>query len=203
MYSPAHYIESDLNKITEFVAKYNFATLLGPDGSVSHVPLLLEKTESGYELLGHMARANPQWRELETAGWARAIFHGPHSYISPAWYSPNPSNVPTWSYAVVHVGAEFNLVEGNDAMLAMDQMTNHFEGLYGTGWSLPQDRSAVERLLNAIVVFRLKNLAFSGKFKLNQMQSAEERCNVVEGLKRIGDHNAEALANLISTGITE
>jgi predicted FMN-binding regulatory protein PaiB len=68
---------------------------------------------------------------------------------------------------------------------------------------LPQDRSAVEGLLNAIVVFRLKNLVFEAKFKLNQRQSAEERRSVADGLKRSRDGNAAALAALISTDSIE
>lgn len=27
----------------------------------------------------------------------RAVFQGPHAYVSPAWYQPKPDNVPTWN----------------------------------------------------------------------------------------------------------
>jgi transcriptional regulator len=48
---------------------------------------------NGY-LRGHLARGNPQWREIEAsiaaggdgAGEALAIFDGPDAYVSPSWY---------------------------------------------------------------------------------------------------------------------
>jgi hypothetical protein len=104
MYSPVEFKEEDLVKLHDFIQEYNFAVLISMnDGrcSVSHLPLLLDKTRGQFgTLIGHMARANSQWKELESAE-VTCVFNGPHGYISPSWYA-NSLNVPTWNYAVVH-----------------------------------------------------------------------------------------------------
>jgi transcriptional regulator len=63
-------------------------------------------------LVGHPARANPQWREL--AG--QAVFTGPHAYISPTWYGAE-TVVPTWNYAAVHAYGPAEVVEDREHLL--------------------------------------------------------------------------------------
>src|SRR5689334_21322792 len=96
----------------EFIRRHSFATLVTISSSgpvASHLPLLLDAEAGPHgSLLGHMARANPQWRTAE--GEALAIFLGPHAYVSPAWYG-EPGTVPTWNYVAVHAYGTFRLVE--------------------------------------------------------------------------------------------
>src|SRR5262245_33428713 len=66
MYVPAHFAENDLATLHAAIERYSFATLVSTlDGNLeaSHLPLLLNR-EGGPNgtLLGHMARANLQWR---------------------------------------------------------------------------------------------------------------------------------------------
>src|SRR4029079_6858111 len=79
----------------------------GPGGlAASPVPLLYYRAEGGHGVLrGHMARANPQWREVLPGSEALAIFGGPQHYISPTWYPSKQEHgkvVPTWNYVVIH-----------------------------------------------------------------------------------------------------
>ena len=66
----------------------SFATLVSrndPGMVASHLPILLDIDAGPMGVLfGHMARANSQWRHSE--GEVLVIFHGPHVYVSPAWY---------------------------------------------------------------------------------------------------------------------
>jgi transcriptional regulator len=76
---------------------------LDPAGApfATHLPFLLEETRGPLgTLLGHVARANPQWRHFAGAP-VLARFQRPHAYVSPAWYEVHPS-VPTWNYVAVH-----------------------------------------------------------------------------------------------------
>jgi transcriptional regulator len=69
----------------------------GPPGPVvSHLPMLLDR-EAGPQgtLVGHMAKANSQWKNLDREP-ALAIFQGPHAYISPTWLQEH-NVVPTWN----------------------------------------------------------------------------------------------------------
>ena len=65
-----------------------------------------------------MARANPQWQVFANHPEVLAIFHGPHTYITPTWYAS--PDVPTWNYAVVHVKGRVQLKES-----ASELATNH------------------------------------------------------------------------------
>lgn len=85
MYVPASFAQTDASTLHEFLRTYSSAVLTtnGPDGlTANHLPLLLDaEFGSNGRLFGHMARANPQWRQAECD--ALAVFSGPHAYVSP------------------------------------------------------------------------------------------------------------------------
>src|SRR4051794_27392492 len=100
MYVPSAFAESDLNKLHDFIERNSFGLLVSLVKGVpfaTHLPFLLERN-SGPDgsLVGHMARANPHWQELE-AQTVLVVFSGPHAYISPTWYEAE-NVVPTWNY---------------------------------------------------------------------------------------------------------
>lgn len=190
MYSPAHYKEERQNLIFQIMRDHSFATVITPSSeglSISHLPLLLEITDAGPVLLGHCAKANPQWRQFSSGQMLTAIFHGPHSYISPAWYEPKPDNVPTWNYATVHVQAVASLISNPaDVFRVLQKLVQHFETEYATGWSLPAEPNPeLTRLLGQIVAFRLDVKDIQAKFKLSQKQSSIDRDNVIANLSQM------------------
>ena len=78
---------------------------------VSHLPLLLVPgCEPHGTLIGHFARANPHWQQAREVP-SIAIFHGPHAYISPSWYTAPSRMVPTWNYASVHAHGTLEIVD--------------------------------------------------------------------------------------------
>jgi transcriptional regulator len=103
MYVPASFKMSDADELHGFMRAHSFAMLVtqGKGGmTATHLPLLLDADVGpNGRLLGHVARANPQWRDVE--GEALVIFPGPHAYVSPTWYE-SPGTVPTWDYLAVH-----------------------------------------------------------------------------------------------------
>jgi transcriptional regulator len=105
MYIPLAFNVPDARQLAAFIEQNSFATLVSEaDGRpfASHLPLLHDFDGSGFgRLVGHMARANPQWQHFADGREVLAIFHGPHAYVSPRWYTTKVA-VPTWNYAVVH-----------------------------------------------------------------------------------------------------
>ena len=100
MYSPRYAVETDRKIIDQIILNNPFATIVYQSNGMPqsfHLPLILE----GDSLIGHMAKANPAWGELENNS-SLIIFHGPHCYISPTWYGTN-NNVPTWNYISIQV----------------------------------------------------------------------------------------------------
>src|SRR6187402_598062 len=103
MYVSDPFAETDRQKLAAFIARHPFATLTTARGGsvgISHIPLYLVSEAGRDFLVGHLARANDHWKTL--AGPGTAVFHGPHAYVSSAWYEAR-NTVPTWNYAVAHV----------------------------------------------------------------------------------------------------
>src|ERR1700730_16005692 len=113
VYLPPALTEKRPEVLLEDIERYVFGLLSthGAEGLVrSHIPFLIERDGEQLHLHGHLARPNPQVADLARGGEVLAIFHGPHAYISPNWYTTGPS-VPTWNYVDVHAYGTVQLVE--------------------------------------------------------------------------------------------
>ena len=145
VYLPSCVRDTRPQAIAQLIRDYPFATLSPPtdaEPQISHLPLLLTPTAPHGALIGHVARANPHWQR-----WLRspsiAIFHGPHAYVSPSWYTEPAAMVPTWNYAVVHVHGTVELIDDRDAKRGDgEELTAHFEsGRDGAVASATQGRA--------------------------------------------------------------
>src|SRR5437660_1987990 len=157
MYIPHAFAEPDLTKLHDFIERHSFGLLVSQvDGLqfASHLPFLLERTAGPHgTLVGHMARANPQWRDAG-GQTALAIFSGPHAYISPTWYEAEQV-VPTWNYAAVHAYGRVRVVEDRAALLDLVRTTAaHFEQALPRPWSFDGSGTFADRMLAQIVGIR-------------------------------------------------
>lgn len=200
MYVPPHFAESDLNKLHDFIERHSFGLLVSPVEGVpfaTHLPFLLDRKAGPHgTLVGHMARANPHWRELERQK-ALVVFSGPHAYISPSWYEAE-NVVPTWNYTAVHAYGNVQLLHDKDTLLKIvrDSITV-YEAAMPKPWSLGAEEVFVDRLLTQIVGFRIEIEKLEGKFKLNQNQPGERREKVVWALRKQDGDDAQAMAQMI------
>jgi transcriptional regulator len=189
MYVPPSFA-ADHDTALAVIEQHGFATVVttGDDGpSASHLPLVLDRARG--RLVGHLARANPQWRDLER-GPVLAIFHGPHAYVSPTWYAPRPDAVPTWNYVAVHVRGRARLLgEGADSIAALELLTARHEPA-----GYPLDADAVAKLSRAIVGFTLDLDEVTAKLKLSQNRSDADHASVVAHLAASDDAGARAVA---------
>src|SRR5262245_33499351 len=120
MYIPPAFLESDLPTLHEFIERHSFGLLISQhDGGApfaSHLPILLNRASGACgTLAGHVARANPHWRQW-VGQQVLAVFSGPHAYISPTWYDAEQV-VPTWNYVAVHAYGRVRLVEDHSSLL--------------------------------------------------------------------------------------
>lgn len=187
IYLPEHFHETDLDALQDLMESNSFATLISPDAGdplITHLPLLLDRERGAYgTLLGHFARANPHWQRLQERPAVLAIFHGPHSYVSPAWYGVHPA-VPTWNYAVVHAAGRARLLQDPAALENITRRLVHtFESPRPTPWRLDLPVGFHEQMLRAIVGFEIDIERLSGKFKLSQNRTADDRRRVIEALE--------------------
>lgn len=198
MYIPAHFRVEDPALLLPLMERYGFATLVTvQDGSpfATHLPLLLRRSPD--RLVGHMARANPQWRGLAQQREVLALFQGPHAYVSPSWYASAP-NVPTWNYAAVHAYGEARLLEDPAEVLALlGDTVAQYESGRAAPWRLEEAGDYTQRLLAGIVAFELRLTRLEGKFKLSQNKSAADRAGVIAALQASGDALEQELARMM------
>lgn len=198
VYTPRAFAAGDGAAAMRLFHDYPFATLItpgDPEPFVSHLPLEY-RADCGPQgtLLGHMARANPHWRHFGT-GTSMAIFHGPHAYVSPSWYTEPATAVPTWNYAVAHVHGRVEIMtDAGETRSLLDDMIRRFEGDRSQPWRLQLEGRALAAMLDAIVGFRLTIERIDAKLKLSQNRSVEDRERVTAALRAEGYADANASA---------
>src|ERR1700749_2701757 len=107
MYQPPHFDEADADTLLALMQVHPPATPArgGPELAADILPLEVERTSAGWRVAGHVARANPLWREADGQP-VLLLFQGPQAYISPSWYRSKAQHgkvVPTWNYTMVQV----------------------------------------------------------------------------------------------------
>lgn len=195
MYVPSNFAEERVPVLHEAIRGIKLGTLVtlgGEEMIASHVPMLVDPEPAPYGTLrGHIARANPQWRDPPGKVQALAIFLGPNAYVTPSWYATKRATgkvVPTWNYAAIHAYGPVRFFDDAERLLALvTRLTETHEAPRAQPWAV-SDAPAdfVQGMLRAIVGFELPIARLEGKWKMSQNRPAEDRAGVVEGLAREG-----------------
>ena len=202
MYVPRPFAEDHLPTLHGFMARYGFATLVtNRDGApfASHLPLLIDRDVGEYgALIGHMSRANPQWRGFGEEALALAIFHGPHAYISPSWYETQEV-VPTWNYAAVHAYGAPRIIEDHAAVLALlERLVAENESARPAPWRIDSLGDAFrDSQMRGIVAFEIPIARLEGNYKLNQNKPEADRRGAAKALRETGDDLALKIARMM------
>ena len=199
MYSPKFNQVADRGILIEAMQAYSFAILFGPQSApdapaplvATHLPLIV-KDEGEHGLIeGHFAKANRHWQAL-AGRETLVVFPGPHSYVSPSFYTEELS-VPTWNYIAVHAYGTLELVEddaGKGALL--EGLIQANEPAFAEKWHGMPDGFR-RTMLAGIVGFRIPIARIEGKFKISQNRAPEERVNV-RAAHAAGTPDQQALA---------
>lgn len=202
MYAPAHAQQPDAAQLRAMVDAIRFAVLFtaGASGPMAtHLPLIWDGEST---LLGHVARANPHWRDLAEGAPAIAVFQGPQAYVSPALYASKREHgrvVPTWNYVAVHAaGTAFAEDDPAAKHRIVSLLTDTQEAPRETPWAVtdaPQPFVAAQ--LRGIVGIRITVTTLTGSWKLSANRSDADRAGVIGGLSD-GDAMARQVAALMS-----
>jgi len=201
VYLPPAFTEKRPEVLLDHIEGYDFGLLVthGAAGLVaSHIPFLIERDGEQLHLYGHLARPNPQVGDLALGGAVLAIFHGPHAYISPNWYTTGPS-VPTWNYADVHAYGTVQLVEDAEWLRRfLVRLSERHEARNPVAWRM-QDLPAayVENMLKGIIGLDIAVTRLEGKYKLSQNRPAADRLGVIAALEAQRDPESQAVARLM------
>ena len=207
MYIPKHFEQSNPQALQDLIRSAPLASLvtLGTQGlNANPIPLYFQANNSLGLLQGHVARANPIWRDYDVQVEALAIFHGSDAYISPNWYpskAEHHKEVPTWNYIVLNVYGHLR-VQDDPVWLRgfLEKLTAQQEANFAKPWQLtdaPEDY--LQKMLKAIVGIELEITRWEGKWKLSQNKAIPEYQGVIAGLKGIQVADAMALASVLQS----
>ncbi|MCB6177864.1 FMN-binding negative transcriptional regulator [Rhodobacter sp. Har01] len=165
---------------------FGMLTVNGGEGPLAaHVPFLLAGDGLSAEV--HLARSNP----IARAGLpvpALLAVQGPWAYVSPDWYGPHeqvPDQVPTWNYVAVHLRGTLHSLPPVALEPHLDAISAEHEGRLRpkTPWtSAKMSDGAMQRMMRAILPFRLQIEQVDGTWKLNQNKPAEVRVRAAAAL---------------------
>jgi transcriptional regulator len=203
MYIPNMFVETRPEVLRAAIREARLSTLvtMGAEGLIAtHLPMLLDEAEGPHgTLYGHVAKANPQWRDPAPGVQALAMFTGPEAYVTPSWYPTKKEHgrvVPTWNYVAVHCYGDVRFFDEPDQLLALvTRLTDHHERPRAEPWAVsdaPDDFVAAQ--LKGIVGFALPIARIEGKWKMSQNRPAPDRAGVIAGLAAEGE---DAVAQLV------
>jgi transcriptional regulator len=203
MYQPPHFREDRIEVQHQLIRSHPLGLLItaGPGGLLANLfPFLLdsEGAEKGTLRL-HLARANPQWRELEAIEECLVVFQGAQDYVTPSWYATKRETgkvVPTWNYATVHAWGRPRVVN-DDGWLRrqIGDLTDSRENLRTAPWQVddaPADFIAMQ--MRAIVGVEIPIARIEGKWKMSQNRPEADRAGVIAGFREAGEAGEEIAA---------
>jgi transcriptional regulator len=196
MYIPSYFAIEE-QEAFDLIEAHSFATLVSTHHGelfATHLPMLLNRETR--TLWGHVARANPQWHDMDGQS-VLAIFLGDHHYISPSWYE-SQDNVPTWNYSAVHVYGRIELESDPEHALSMlSELIAKYEAS-GSSYSLGNVTSEnLHGLLQGITSFTLHIDRVEGKAKMSQNHPKERRERVSTALEAMGSDAAKSVAEMM------
>jgi len=198
MYVPANFSEARPEILADLIRLYPLGMLItaGRSGLLaSPIPFLYRLREGKPTLVAHLARANPQWKDLADLDECLVVFQGADNYVSPDWYPSKPAHhkvVPTWNYEMVQARGIPKIIEAADWMRnQVGELTDKMEQPRSTPWKVddaPTDFIATQ--LKAIVGLEIELTAIQGKWKMSQNRSADDARGVVAGLSNPDEPHA-------------
>lgn len=189
MYVPVAFKEDRQDELLEIMRQCTLPVLISPIRqagelrmTATHLPLIV----SAGKLVGHIAKANAQWRLLEPSPESLAIFKTVDGYVSPSFYATKQETgkvVPTWNYEAVHAYGRLEIIEDSAEILKIvTELTNHHERDRPTPWHVtdaPDDYIAAQ--LKGIVGVVLHITRLEGSRKLSQNKTEADRAGVIAG----------------------
>lgn len=213
MYLPGHFEETRPEELRRMMAAYPLGAFVinGPNGlDANHLPFELHPDAGEHgQLLAHVARANPVWKEVNDGDEVLVIFRAADAYISPNWYPTKHEfhrQVPTWNYQAVHVHGKVHVRDDERFVRGVvARLTRVNEARAGSPrpWKMTDSsKEYIDQMLTAIVGIEVDITRIVGKWKLSQNKEKRDRLSAAEELRHRGAHSiSEAMLITVEGGI--
>ncbi|GGD58641.1 FMN-binding negative transcriptional regulator [Muriicola marianensis] len=198
MYIPQHYKNEDLSEVKDFIAAHSFGILVNDlEGKpwATHTPLELSTDNDGRDILiGHIAKANPQWRAFSDNPTVLCIFNGAHSYVSSSWYKEE--EVPTWNYIAVHVYGSVEIMSEEEVFAWLSSLVDHHEAGEKEPVSLHRMSDATLRQVRGVMGFRIRIDEIQAAYKLSQGRE-EDHPRIISELASKKDQGSREISQIM------
>lgn len=195
MYIPQHYKNENIAAVKDFLAQNSFGILINTvDGRPwgTHIPLELDVDKDGKDvLMGHIAKANPQWKNFEGGQEVLCIFNGPHSYVSSSWYQEE--EVPTWNYIAVHVYGKLKIIEGDALMQHLKKLVDKYESNSKKPIKIEYLSKNTMKQIRGVVGFQIEIAEIQAAYKLSQGRE-HDHSKIVAELNATNNPGSKAIA---------
>ncbi len=206
MYQPPHFREDRRDVQHALIKAHSLGLLItaGPEGlQANYIPFLIDAQASDNGTLrAHLARANPQLRELAAVEECLVVFQGPQAYVSPSLYPSKRETgkvVPTWNYITVQAWGRARVMDdANWIRGQIDDLTRHKEADRAAPWNVADAPDTfLTSQIKAIVGLEIPILRIKGKWKVSQNRVATDAAGVAAGLRGEGEE-ADAVAAAVA-----
>lgn len=201
MFIPHHYKNENIEEVKDFLEQNSFGILINQVAGkpwATHIPLELDADEKGKDVLvGHIARANPQWKNFEANSEVLCIFNGPHSYISSSWYKEE--EVPTWNYIAVHVYGTIKILDEEAVLASLHKLVDKYEANSKNPISIDNLSKKTMRQIKGIVGFQIKIDKIQAAYKLSQGRE-QDHPKIISALEEQKTSGAQEIAKHIKNG---
>jgi transcriptional regulator len=206
MYLPSHFEEQRVEVLHQLIRERPLGTLVTLDSTglnANHIPFEIDQEPEPWGTLrGHVARANPVWRDFSQTVEALMAFLGAQTYVTPSWYQTKSETgevVPTFNYLAVHAYGPIVIHQERDWLRGfVTRLTDRFEAQRAAPWQVSDAPEAfIEKQLGAIVGIEIPLTRLIGKWKVSQNRPAADRDGVVRGLSESADADSVALARWV------
>lgn len=195
MYIPDIFAAVDEKELIEFMREFNFGVLITAENEIpyaTHLPFVTEVRGEKIYVLGHLAKANPHWRQFGDKD-VLLIFQGPHAYVSPMLYE-GLENVPTWNYLAVHASGKLTTLSPDENLIILEKQVAVFDPYYfETNWKTLSTDYKI-RLAKGVVAFEIEVTNLQGKKKLNQNKTGIDADNVIQAFEKSTLENEQLIA---------
>lgn len=193
MYVPKLY-QADQQELIALAQAHPFGILISSASELlaTHIPLEVIALEERTVLIGHLAKANPQWKTWAEQQEVLAIFNGPHGFVSASWY--DHQNISTWNYTAAHFYGKLRLQTAEELRAAVSRLMDRFE--QGSAQpvrvsELPEEMVVAH--LRGIVGFEIEVTRIEGAKKLSQNRDHHNYQQIVEQLDQKNEPLDKAL----------
>ncbi len=196
MYKLKYFTEEDNEKVVAFMKENSFAIIAGMNEDfpvATHVPLEVKQVNDKLFFTGHMMKNTDHHKVFLKNENVLVIFNGPHCHISASWYT-NPNVASTWNYMAVHAKGKINFGDEAQTKKIVEDLTNKYEKPDSGASFNKLPNEYVDRLVKAIIAFRIEVQTLDNVFKLSQNHDEETRQRIIDHLRKNGSDDEKAIA---------